>query len=79
MSMCVRAKSLQSCLTLCDLVDCSPSGSSVHGGSSGKNSGVGCYFVLQGISLAQGSNPHRLRLLHWQVGSLPLALWEAPI
>ena len=28
---CVRAKSLQSCLTLCDPVDCSPPGSSVHG------------------------------------------------
>ena len=25
------AKSLQSCLTLCDPVDCSPLGSSVHG------------------------------------------------
>ena len=27
----MQAKSLQSCLTLCDLMDCSPSGSSVHG------------------------------------------------
>ena len=27
----VRAKSLQSCPTLCDSVDCSPPGSSVHG------------------------------------------------
>ena len=27
----VQAKSLQSCLTLCDPVDCSPPGSSVHG------------------------------------------------
>ena len=27
----VHAKSLQSCLTLCDLMDCSPAGSSVHG------------------------------------------------
>ena len=27
---CVRAESLQSCLTLCDLKDCSPPGSSVH-------------------------------------------------
>ena len=29
-SVCVRAKTLQLCLTLCDLIDCSPSGSSVH-------------------------------------------------
>ena len=28
---CVRAKSLQSCLTLCDPMDCSPPGSSAHG------------------------------------------------
>ena len=28
--MCVHAKSLQSCLTLCDSVDCSPPGSSIH-------------------------------------------------
>ena len=26
-----HAQSLQSCLTLCDPVDCSPAGSSVHG------------------------------------------------
>ena len=29
--VCMRAKSLQSCLTLCDLMDLSPPGSSVHG------------------------------------------------
>ena len=29
--MCKHAQSLQSCLTLCDPVDCSPPGSSVHG------------------------------------------------
>jgi len=30
-SLCVCAKLLQSCLTLCDPMDCSPTGSSVHG------------------------------------------------
>ena len=39
----------------------------------GKNTRVGCHDLLQGIFLMQGSNPHLLRLLHWQVGSLPLA------
>ena len=29
--VCVHAKSLQSCLTLCNPMDCSPPGSSVHG------------------------------------------------
>ena len=37
------------CLTLGDPRDCSPPGSSVHGDSPGKNTGVGCYFILQGI------------------------------
>ena len=27
-------------------MDCSPSGSSVHEDSPGKNTGVGCYFLL---------------------------------
>ena len=35
-----------------------------------KNTGVGCHFLLQGIFLTQGSNPH---LLHWQRDSLPLS------
>ena len=41
--------------------------------SPGKNTGGGCHFLLQGIFLTQGLNPHLLSLLHWQVGSLPLA------
>ena len=32
-----------------------------------------CSALLQGIFLTQGSNPHVLCLLHWQVGPLPLA------
>ena len=47
----------QSCLTLCDLMNCSLSGSSVHWGSPGKNSEVGCYALLQGIFPTQGLNP----------------------
>ena len=44
-------------------------------GSPGKNTGVGCHFLLQGIFLTQGLNPPCLFLclLHWQVGFLPLA------
>ena len=38
-----------------------------------KKIGVDCHFLLQGIFLTQGLNPHLLRLLHWQVDSLPLA------
>ena len=31
----------QSCPTLCDLMNCSPPGPSIHGDSPGKNTGVG--------------------------------------
>ena len=47
----------QLCLTLCDPMDCSPPGSSVHGDSPGKNTGVPCHALLQGIFPTQGSNP----------------------
>ena len=47
---------VQSCPTLCDPMDCSPLGSSVHGDSPGKNTGVGCHAFLQGIFPTQGSN-----------------------
>ena len=69
---CVCAKSLQSCPTLCDPMDRSPSGFSVHADSLGKNSGVSCHALLEGIFPSQGSKPHLLCLLHWQAGSLPL-------
>ena len=41
--------------------------------SPGKDTGVDCYALLQGIFLTQGSNLGLLLLLHWQAGSLPLA------
>jgi len=47
----------QPCPTVCDPMDCSPPGTSVHGDSPGKNTGVGCHFLLQWIFPTQGSNP----------------------
>ena len=41
-------------------MDCSSSGSSVHGDSPGKNTREGCYALLQGVFPTQGSNPGRL-------------------
>ena len=38
----------------------------------GKNIGVGCHFLLQGIFLTQGLNQHLLSIHDWQVYSLPL-------
>ena len=79
----MHTKLLQSCLTLCDPLDCSPLGSSVLGAwqcdSVGKNTGMGCHSLLQGIFLTQGLNLHLLHLLHWQVGSLPLVPPGKPI
>ena len=47
----------QVCPTLYDPMCCSPLGSSVHGGSPGKNIGAGCPALLQGIFPTQGPNP----------------------
>ena len=70
--VCVYAKSPQLCPTLW-LYGPSLPGSSVHGDSAGKNTGVGCHALLQGIFQTQGSNPSLLCLLHWQMCSPPLA------
>ena len=43
--------------TLCDPMDYSLQGTSVQGDSPGKNTGVGCHALLQGIFPTQGSNP----------------------
>ena len=57
----------QLCLTLCDPMDCSLPDSSVHGDSPGKNTGVGCHALHQGIIPTQELNtdlPHRRRILY---------------
>ena len=65
--------------TLCDPVDCSLPGSSVHG-KKGKNTGVGCHALLQGTFLSQGSNLHLLHLLNLAGGFFTTtATWEAPL
>ena len=59
-SVCVRAcvrVDAQVCLTLCDPVDYSLPGSSVHGIFSGKKTGAGYHFLHQGIFPTQGIEP----------------------
>ena len=51
------ALSLSCVQTLCDPMDCSLPGSSVPGGSPGKNTRVGCHALFQGIFPTQGLNP----------------------
>ena len=61
------------CPTLCNPMDCSLPGSCPLN-SPGRNTGVGCYFLLQGIFPIQGSNQHSDSLpgeLLWKPKSNP--------
>ena len=60
------------CPPLCDPMACSPPGSSAHGILQARILEGGCHFLLQGIFLTQGSNPH----LYWQVHSF---ITEPPV
>ena len=53
----VKRKSLSCVRLFCYPMDCSLPGSSVHRDSPGKNIGVGCHALLQGIFPIQGSSP----------------------
>ena len=74
---CAYELSLQLCPTL------RPSGQSTRflcpRDSADKNTGVDHHALLQGIFPTRGSNPHLLCLVHWQVGSLPLAPRGKPL
>ena len=48
--------------------------------SPGKNTGVGCHFLIQEIFLTQGLNQHLLHLLYWQEDFLlPLSHLGSPM
>ena len=69
--VCVFAKSLQSCPALCDPMDSSPPGLSVHRFSRQEYwSELPC--PAPGVFPTQGSNSSLSSLLCWQAGSLPL-------
>ena len=64
------------CSARCGPVDYSLPGSSLH--FPGKNTEVGCHFLLQGIFPTQRSNPRLLLLLHWLGGFFTTSTtWEA--
>ena len=46
--------------------------------SAGKNTGVGCHALLQGIFPTQGSNPHLWHLWHFRQILYPLSHLESP-
>ena len=73
---------VQLCLILCDPMDCSLPGSSIHGNSPGKNTGMGCHALFQRTFPTQGSNPSlphcRWILYHLShQGSLRILEWVA--
>ena len=75
-SLCaVQCLVTQSYSTFCNPMDYSPPGSSVHGDSLGRNSGLGCQALLQGICPMQGSN---LGLLHYRCILYYLSHQEIP-
>ena len=54
---CVLCLVTQWCPALCDCMDCSPPGSSAHGDSPVKNTGMSCHVLFQGIFPTQELNP----------------------
>ena len=68
-----HAKSLQSCLTLCNPTDCRPPGSSVHGILQARI--LRCHALLQGIFPTQGLNSY---LLHCRWIHHPLSHLGSP-
>lgn len=71
--ICMRAKLLELCLTLCDTVDHSLLSFSVCGILQTRILEWSCCTLLQGIFPNQQSNLPLLGILHWQAGFLPPA------
>ena len=71
LTLCIRACML-SCFSCVQPHGLQPSGLLCPWESPGKNTGIGCHALLQGIFPTQGLNSCLLYLLHWQAGSLPL-------
>ena len=69
--LCLHAKLLQLCLTLCDPTGCSPPDFSVHGILQARIPEWVAMPSSRGIFPPQGLNPPLLCLLIWQAGSSP--------
>ena len=75
----LRAKSFQSCPTLCHPMDCGPPGSSGHGDSPRQEYWSGLPCPPPGGLPDPGIEPVSLTSLAWQVGSLALVPPGKPI
>ena len=71
----------QSCPTLCNPMDSSPPGFSVHGDFLGKNTEVGCYDFLQETVPTQRSNPglQHCRRIRYQLCHQLVNVWRNAI
>ena len=79
----------QSCPILCDPMDCSLPGSSIHGNFPGKSTGVVCHFLLQGslhlcncemCALCPGTAPYSVfRLFLTAFGITHLSVWAVGV
>ena len=76
--MCMHTKSFQSWPTLRNPMDCSPPGSSVHGLLQARVLEWVAMYFSRGSSRPRNQT-HVSCLLHWQVGSLPLAPPGKPV
>ena len=72
---CLAAKS---CLTFLRSHELQPTRLLCPWDFPGKNTGVGCCSLLQGIFPTQESNSSLLHFLYWQVNSLPLSYQRSP-
>ena len=71
--MCTRAPSCLCIMILCNRMNCSLPGSSVHGFLQARRLEWVAISSSRGIFLTHGSNPQpKMCLLHWQEDSLPL-------
>ena len=66
-------------LILCNLMDYSPPGFSVHGIFQARTLEWVAVSFSRGFVLTQESNQHLLQLLHWQADSLPLSHLGSPM
>ena len=67
------------CWFLCDSMDCSLPGSSVHGIFPGKNTGVGCHFLLQCMKVKEEREKVGLKLNLQKnkiMASDPITSWQ---
>ena len=71
-SLCVCAKSLQSCMTFCNPMDCGRPGFSVHGILYTRTLEWVAMASSRGSPQPRDCTPYLSCLLHWQAGSLLL-------